>query len=212
MKNKKKIKKIISNLACIVIGYSMYPVIEQQIDYKQARQYYEQYREERNKYSDWITISNTKIDYPIAYGKGNDYYLYNDIEGNPTTSGSIFFEESQQPYDNTMSLIYGHSMRDGSMFNNLHKLKQNRDLFKSSILTLKHNDTIKEYKPLGIYVTNDDWFYKDLDNMNIEDAIKLIQEKCNYSFDVDINEDSHIITLYTCEYTKAGNRLLVFYI
>ena len=48
--------------------------------------------------------------------------------------------------------------------------------------------------------------------MSVEDAVNLIKERADYALDVEYTEDSHIITLYTCEYTEPGNRLLVFYI
>lgn len=215
MKNKKRIKKIISYVSCIIIGYSLYPIISKQIEYYKARQSYIEYRKEKediNKYPYWITIENTNIDYPIAYGKGNDYYLNHDIEGKENASGAIFFEEKEEPYDGINTIIYGHSMHDGSMFNNLHEFRLNDTSFKNSELTLRYNNEIKTYKPLGIYVTNKDFFFFDLDDMEIEDAVKLIQEKSKFKIDIEIKEDSHIITLMTCEYTENGNRLFVFYI
>lgn len=193
----------------------MYPIINKQVEYYKARQSYEEYRKEKediNKYPYWITIESTPIDYPIAYGEGNNYYLYHDIKGKSSLSGSIFFEESEIPFDGSNTIIYGHSMRDGSMFNNLHKFRKDHELFKNAILKVRNGDKIVTYKPLSIQITNDDWFFRDLDELSVNDAVSLIYEKSDYNLSRQYDENSHIITLMTCEYTEEGNRLFVFWI
>ena len=215
MKNKKRIKKIISYISCIIIGYSTYPIINKQVEYYEARQSYEEYRKEKgdiNKYPYWITIEGTPIDYPIAYGEGNDYYLYHDIEGKSSLSGSIFFEESEIPFDGSNTTIYGHSMRDGSMFNNLHKFRKDHDLFKNATLKVRNGEETKTYRPLSIQITNDKWIYMDLDDMTIDEAVTVICENSDYNLIADYDENSHIITLMTCEYTEEGNRLFTYWI
>ena len=213
MKNKKKFKRYISYFLCFVMGMATYPITEQFYGYYKSRQTYKEAKTNSNKYEHWITLSNLEqIDYPIAYGEGNSFHILHDIDGNPNLSGSIYFEESQEPYDNTTSILYGHSMKDGSMFQGLHKYKKDNKLFRDSVLTLRNGDVSTDYKPLGIYVTNNDWIQNKIDNMSVEDAVNLIKERADYALDVEYTEDSHIITLFTCEYTDPGNRLLVFYI
>lgn len=70
----------------------------------------------------WIRIEGTAIDYPILQKEGNDdYYLNTTIDGQSGLPGSIFTETvSARDFSNYNTVIYGHNMRDGSMFAALH--------------------------------------------------------------------------------------------
>ena len=162
---------------------------------------------------DWISVSDTKINYPLVTATDNQYYLNRDIEGNYNKAGSIYYDASDSPYNGTLTVIYGHSMRDGSYFNNLHYLYRDKNKFNNSILTISNKEGDTYYKPLGFatYMGNQP-FYRKVDNMNINDAIESLKEDCDYINNVKPNEDSHIIALVTCEYSQDNGRLVVFYI
>ena len=69
----------------------------------------------------WIAIPDTNINYPVVQSPDRpDHYLYRDFYGEDSTHGCIYAREAcdvQTPSDNVV--IYGHRMKDGSMFNNL---------------------------------------------------------------------------------------------
>lgn len=65
----------------------------------------------------WIYCADTPIDYPVLYSENNDTYLRRDYEGNYSNAGSIFLEALNQPgFADSNTIVYGHNMRDGSMF------------------------------------------------------------------------------------------------
>ena len=67
----------------------------------------------------WIHIDDTKIDYPIVQSQGeDDYYLDHTIEGKEGLPGSIYTEYTytSQDMSDPVTVIYGHNMRDKSMF------------------------------------------------------------------------------------------------
>jgi hypothetical protein len=104
-------------------------------------------------------------------------------------------------------------MRNGTMFNNLHYFQKDHERFKNSKLTISTKEKTTTYKPLAYYVTNDDYFYKDLDLKTTDEAIKEIKMNSDYFIrDTNTKEDSHIIALYTCDYSIENGRLIVFYI
>jgi sortase B len=208
-------KKIINLVLIGSLSFSIFSIGKKMYTNHLNKVTYEKAREEKvemlREY-DWITIPNTYIDYPIAYGEGNDYYLNHDINGKENSAGSIFYSEEDEPFNKLNTIIYGHCLRNGKMFNNLHTFKD-KDVFeKSKVILETKNGEVKEYLPLGIYLTNEDFFYFDLDNMEINEAVELIQEKSIHKLDVDYNENSTLLTLLTCDYTEEGNRLIVFYI
>ena len=70
----------------------------------------------------WIRIPDTQIDYPVLQREENDtYYLRHNSSGRYAFAGSIYTEEANsRDFKDPMTVLYGHNMRDGSMFQNLH--------------------------------------------------------------------------------------------
>ncbi len=65
----------------------------------------------------WIRIPNTKVDYPLMQGEDNDYYLNHTWQGYSNSVGSIYLEyQNSGSMTDYNTIIYGHNMRDGSMF------------------------------------------------------------------------------------------------
>lgn len=70
----------------------------------------------------WITIDDTKIDYPIVIGESNDEYLDKDVYGNFSLSGSIFLDyAADRNFSDLFSVMYGHHMNGGYMFGDIQK-------------------------------------------------------------------------------------------
>ena len=77
----------------------------------------------------WIRIPDTKIDYPIVQGKNNAYYLKHMFQKTEHAAGSIFLDKDNSPdFSNRKSILYGHNMKDGSMFQGLHKYENEQYL------------------------------------------------------------------------------------
>lgn len=68
----------------------------------------------------WIEIPGLEISYPVVQGRDNDYYLHHLITGENHKSGSIFMDfHNQEDLSDRNTIIYGHNMKDGSMFGTL---------------------------------------------------------------------------------------------
>ena len=77
----------------------------------------------------WIRIPDTKIDYPVVQGKDNAYYLKHTFQKTEHAAGSIFLDmDNEADFSNRKSILYGHNMKDGSMFGCLDKYLD-RDYF-----------------------------------------------------------------------------------
>lgn len=69
----------------------------------------------------WIFIPGTRVHYPILQGEDNDYYLNHTWEGESNLCGSIFMEAMNSAhFTDFNTIIYGHNMKNGSMFAALH--------------------------------------------------------------------------------------------
>ncbi|MCD7885216.1 MAG: sortase [Lachnospiraceae bacterium] len=73
----------------------------------------------------WIHLPAVELSYPVMQSSDNDYYLHRSPEGGYLYAGSIFMDYQCSPdFSDLNTIIYGHNMRDGSMFA---KLKQYND-------------------------------------------------------------------------------------
>lgn len=71
----------------------------------------------------WITMDDTQINYPIVQAKDNDYYLFRNYKGEDMRAGSIFMDHRNDvKSQNRNTILYGHRMKDGSMFGSLKKM------------------------------------------------------------------------------------------
>ena len=70
----------------------------------------------------WIYCEGTQINYPVLRGKDNDAYLHHMINGQYNSAGSIFMDYRCEPdLSGYNTIIYGHHMKNGSMFASLHQ-------------------------------------------------------------------------------------------
>ncbi len=70
----------------------------------------------------WIYSEGTKINYPVLRGADNDAYLHHMISGEYNSAGSIFMDYRCAPdLSGLNTIIYGHHMKNGSMFASLHE-------------------------------------------------------------------------------------------
>lgn len=110
----------------------------------------------------WISINGTPIDYPIAQHSIDDsYYLSHDVEGNRTIYGAIFTERvNTKTFNDAVTIVYGHAMKDGSMFGSLRK-------FSKSTFFDKHREIIIDtleyryiYEIFAIHLFTDEHLYE----------------------------------------------------
>lgn len=72
----------------------------------------------------WIQIPGVGVDYPVVQGKDNEHYLHYTFDGKANKAGSIFLDyRNRADFTDSKVILYGHNMKDGSMFSNLKKFQ-----------------------------------------------------------------------------------------
>ena len=70
----------------------------------------------------WLTLPDTAINYPVTQADDNEYYLHHLYDGTYNKTGCLFADyENQEDFSDRNTIIYGHNMRDGSMFATLNE-------------------------------------------------------------------------------------------
>lgn len=83
---------------------------------------YQKMKSESADYIGWLNIKDTKISYPVMFCEGdNDFYLHHLPNGTKNFAGSLFLDGNSTGIDSENLIIYGHNMKNGSMFGRLKK-------------------------------------------------------------------------------------------
>ena len=212
---KKAIRYILLTVCVCVFCYSAYNLINIYLNYKKidddygelAKTYTKEKEEKEEKESylqinwdellqrnkdvkAWIQIPNTNVNYPVLQGETNDTYIHSDIDHNELSAGSIF--------------IYGHNMKNGSMFNNIKSYTDQSFADEHPYIYIYLPDgTVSQYKVVvGHIISETSVLY----NTHIVDTASFVQEMVKTSsikVDFDQSQVQSVITLSTC--TSAGS-------
>lgn len=149
----------------------------------------------------WIEIEDTKINYPILQDNSKLYYLRHSYNKQYNSSGSIF-TTNESPFIDEETIIYGHNMKNGSMFSSLGKYLDKDYLYA--------HQNIKIYTPNGnykgfifsAYSIGFDVESNNIKQLDFNEKVKYYQNASkNYIKNIDTPE--RIIKLSTCSYINA---------
>ena len=163
----------------------------------------------------WITVPNTKVDYPVVQTSDNDYYLHHSFDNSSNSAGWVFADSTCDVNNSQNVVIYGHNRKDRSMFGSLKLVleddwRANPDNLYISFSSLEETGI---YKIFSAFVCND----KDVNsylstNFESKDAfnqyVQKLKNSSSYKFDTEIGDSDKMLTLYTC-YGLNNQRLLV---
>lgn len=167
----------------------------------------------------WISIDDTRVNYPVMQTPNStDYYLHTNFKKQYSSQGCIYVRETcdvNEPSDNVT--IYGHNMRDGSMFHALEgytkeSFWQEHDTIRFDTLTERHT-----YKIFAVFKTTASKgqgfayhrFENAADEAEFDAFIATCKELAFYDTGITPVYGDKIICLSTCEYTLTNGRLVV---
>ena len=156
----------------------------------------------------WLYVGSCGISYPIVQGEDNDYYMNHTFEGTVNSSGAIIMDYRDDKYlKDWNTFIYGHNMKNGSMFGSLKKLLNDETLYDS-------DPYIYVYLPGYIYRYKIFSYYKDKPDSKMYWTADTLQEYRQYIRDalslsvrdlgVETSEENNMVTLVTCSGSGAG--------
>lgn len=155
----------------------------------------------------WIYIPALNIEYPVVQGTDNIYYLDHTFEKKENKAGAIFMDYNADPQmTDYNTFIYGHNMKNGSMFGKLKNFIRDEELCDSRpyiyYFTREKN---YQYLIVSYYVTEDGSYSYSLpaDETEYEDYLGYILALSPYKCSREIPEEGPILTLSTC-YGNAG--------
>ncbi len=165
----------------------------------------------------WVSIEDTNIEYPILqHPTDNAYYLDHTVDHVAGLPGSIYTENrNTKDFSDFNTLIYGHNMKDGSMFKHLHKFRDKEFFDTHDTVMIYTEDQSLTYKIYAAVIYSNDHILIKYDNASVEDRQAFIQSLHDiksstklFREGMTIDENSKLITMSTCT-GDTNTRLLV---
>lgn len=171
----------------------------------------------------WLTIDNTRVDYPVYQAGDDEYYLTHNNLKEESVYGALFLSYAdsiiEAMNDRNIS-IYGHSMNDGSMFatvmryKNLNFYKQNPTI---KLYTVEDNYVYKIFSVMLINanplddkgyvfdITRDTFYYQS----EFDSWINEAYSRSFINTGIDVTTDDSILTLVTCTTEIKDGRFVI---
>ena len=161
----------------------------------------------------WIQIPALDISYPVVQGKDNDYYLHHMFNRESNKNGSIFIDYHNKPdFTDSNTIIYGHNMRDGSMFGTIGKYLDKKLYDQYPCFYIYVPGYVMEYQIISCYAgktRSEAYTYRFPTTDDFKEFISLIRSYAEYSTKTEVDLDDKIVTLSTCVNTRRFYRYLI---
>ena len=200
---------------------------EPEATYAQGRDYKTFYEKNPNEdFVGWLRIEGTVLDYPVMQTSTDNanYYLYKDYNKNNSAQGTIYAREEcdvYKPSDNVT--LYGHTVKDGSMFYCLHNYTAKATWDNNSLIFFDTFDPKTEkveyhtYKIFAVFKTSANLgegfsyhkFENAKDQKEFDDFVSTCKKLAFYDTGVTPQYGDKLLCLSTCEYTLDNGRLVV---
>lgn len=161
----------------------------------------------------WLTVPATDVDYPFVQGNDNSYYLHRDLNESYASAGTIFIDyRCEKDFSGFNTILYGHHMKNGSMFRTL-KNFNNREFLEShhtATIFLENKTIMLEIFAFLVIQANDSLAYKTrFSQSEKEEYLRYVQNAARYYRALDLQTDDRFVTLSTCTYEFENARAVV---
>ena len=165
----------------------------------------------------WIWIPGTNIDYPILQSETEDdaYYLNHTIEKKEGLPGTIYTEKyNGKNFSSPVTVVYGHNMKNGSMFADLHKYEDKAFFDANPYIYIYMPEKTLKYHIFSATPFDDRYLlgsYNFSAQMEFEEYLDDLRSTINGNVNMDVNVSlqTGILTLSTCIADSANERFLV---
>jgi sortase B len=161
----------------------------------------------------WLRVEGTRIDYPVVQAVDNDYYLRHTVNREVHVSGSIFLDAANRPdFSDPNTIVYGHRMKDGSMFDDLKKYLDPGFLADHRTIQLVREEGVQTYRIVAAYqaeVRDVTLFPTQLDEAGLAEYAVYVANKARLAKPPATSVGDVFLSLVTCSYFDDDARIFV---
>jgi len=162
----------------------------------------------------WLTVPNTKIDYPFVQGADNDHYLHLDLDQRRSAAGTIFMDfRNNSDFSDFNTIFHGHHMKNGSMFGTIQHFN-NQAFFntnRTGTIFLTNATYEIEFMAFVVIAPNDAMIYNPTITAEVDQIAFLdhVRRTARYYRDIGVTADDRMITLSTGNYEFHNARMVL---
>lgn len=150
----------------------------------------------------WLYIPSIELSYPVMQGEDNEYYLKHSWDRQEIFAASIFMDyRNHSDYQDCNTIIYGHNMKDGTMFHKIQYCMDKKYYEKDPYLWILTPDGDHQYEIFSEYDTrydSDTYTIFGGPGKSLAEYLSRMQEQSLWKTEIKLKETEHIITLSTC--------------
>ena len=154
----------------------------------------------------WLYIPDTVINYPVMQSDDNFYYLDHAYDGSPLKAGSVYLDcRCEGRFQNPINIVYAHNMKNGSMFAQITRFKNDSFFESHKYGWLATPETVYRIDFFSLAVANwhDDLYKGDT---SISEWIPHIYDKSAVSREMTYTDDDRFVSFSTCSYEFENAR------
>ena len=157
----------------------------------------------------WLIIPGTNINYPLMQGSDNDYYLHHAYDGSHLSAGSIFLDfRCENRLMNGINVVYGHNMKNGSMFAGLTKYEDASYFHAHRYGWLATTDKVYRLDFFSLaHVDCDDSFYDG--SQPVTDWMPRVEQLSTICNGITYDGSDRFISLSTCTRATGDDRTVL---
>ena len=161
----------------------------------------------------WLTVPNTRIDYPVVIAADNEYYLEHNIDKRKSKSGAIYIDyRNADEKQRRHIVVYGHNMKSGSMFHDLNNFKL-KDFFNNTrTVDLWLWGEKLQFEVYSQYIATTDIDIIRTDFANDDEFLAYMDElktQSKFPTNIKFKPDDVVLSLVTCTYEYDNSRCVV---
>lgn len=166
----------------------------------------------------WITVPGTVIDYPVLqHPEELDYYLDHNVDHSSGYPGCIYSQKlNSKEWDDPNTVLYGHNMKNGSMFAGLHHYEDPEFLEENQYIYIFTQNHVRVYHIFGAYEYDNRHLLLAMDTTDPAIFARYLVEiqnlkgmRDNFLEEVPVSIENYLLTLETCINNKPDKRYIV---
>lgn len=161
----------------------------------------------------WLYSPDTPINYPVVQGSDNDYYLNHLYDGTYNSAGSLFVDyQNSAGFSDANVLVYGHHMKNRTMFNTLQEYKSQAYYEAHPImwlLTPTQNYKVILFSAYTTGAVSETYTMFSAAGQPLYDYLEQCKAQSDFSMEIDLRSYNQFVVFSTCAYDFDDARYVV---
>jgi len=160
----------------------------------------------------WLRVPNTYIDYPVVHYEDNNFYINHDVMKKKAASGALFIDSRNNGgFSDFNTIIYGHNMKNGSMFGKLNNFS-NSAFFSDNpygqLFLADDTYTLEIFAYLRVQ-QDDKFIYGSISGVDFDNFDEYVKSNAINYRNIRLKSSDRIVTLSTCTNVYEDARMVV---